>query len=142
MFTQMQANCKTNLLDIRSHINELNFFVPKSTSFRQRLNVSLYSRTKIFVMSAVLIVAAFLATSVDQKIQAQEQRDVNWQQLCTQYGVLVGIHTPCSELAHGTVLTDKGRTGLMCLLGGGILSLVVDPVTLAAIAKAGQGFCP
>jgi uncharacterized membrane protein YkvI len=99
-------------------------------------------KSRIFITSAILIVATFSAASIDQKVQAQEQQDVNWEQLCVQYGILVGIHTPCSELAHGTVLTEKGKTALTCLLGGGILSLVVDPATLAAIAKAGQGVCP
>jgi hypothetical protein len=68
---------------------------------------------------------------------------INWEILCNQYGGLVGITSPCSEFAQGTVLTQKGQTVLVCLLGGAVTLLAtLDPVTKAAIFKAGETFCP
>jgi hypothetical protein len=68
---------------------------------------------------------------------------INWENLCNQYGHLVGIKDPCNEYASGTQLTEKGRTALVCLLGGGITLLAgVDPATKAQIIALGQQYCP
>lgn len=68
---------------------------------------------------------------------------INWENLCNQYGGFVGITSPCSEFADGTVLTQKGQTVLVCLFGGAItLVATLDPVTKAAIYQAGDIFCP
>ena len=48
---------------------------------------------------------------------------IDWENLCNQYGHLVGIKDPCYEYANGTQLTEKGKTALVCLLGGGITLL-------------------
>jgi hypothetical protein len=62
--------------------------------------------------------------------------------VCSQYGGLVGIHTPCNELAHGTYLTEQGKTALVCLLGGGIIALL-NPNLFATIAPYAQiAGCP
>jgi hypothetical protein len=95
---------------------------------------------------AILIVGMLSAESIDQQIvkaQQQQRNEVDWEQLCIQYGRLVGIHTPCSELAHGTFLTEKVKTSLVCLFGGGTLLLLgIDPTTVAMIGKAAPGACP
>jgi hypothetical protein len=69
---------------------------------------------------------------------------INWENLCNQYGNLVGIKEPCSEYADGTQLTEKGRTALVCLLGGGGISILpgLDPATKAAIIELGRQNCP
>jgi hypothetical protein len=69
---------------------------------------------------------------------------VNWEDLCNKYGSLVGIHTPCNQLAHGTQLTQLGRTGLACLFSGGlgILAGVINAGNFAEIKAASQAACP
>jgi hypothetical protein len=68
---------------------------------------------------------------------------INWENLCNQYGHLVGIRDPCDEYANGTQLTEKGRTALVCLLGGGVTLLAgLDPATKAQIIALGQQYCP
>lgn len=95
------------------------------------------------MMSTVLVFGTISATSLDQKVQAQRQNEVNWEQICIQYGGLVGIHTPCNELAHGSFLTERGKTALVCLFGGGTLLLLgADPTTVAMIGKAVRGARP
>jgi hypothetical protein len=70
---------------------------------------------------AILIFGMLSAASIGQQtVKAQrQQNEVDWKQLCIQYGGLVGIHTPCNELAHGSFLTERGKTSLVCLFGGG-----------------------
>jgi hypothetical protein len=68
---------------------------------------------------------------------------INWENLCNQYGHLVGIKDPCYEYASGTQLPEKGKTALVCLLGGGITLLAsLDPATKAEIIALGQQYCP
>jgi hypothetical protein len=68
---------------------------------------------------------------------------IDWENLCNQYGHLVGIKDPCYEYANGTQLTEKGKTALVCLLGGGITLLAgLDPATKAEIIALGQQYCP
>jgi hypothetical protein len=68
---------------------------------------------------------------------------INWEDLCNQYGGLVGITSPCSEFAQGTVLTQRGQTVLVCLFGGALTFLSsLDPATKAAIFEAGKTYCP
>jgi hypothetical protein len=123
--------------------SRIKFFVTPSSMGRQGSNLPLRGKTKFFTAFALLSIVAFSATSMDQRTMAQQRQDVNWEQLCIQYGELVGIHTPCSELAHGTFLTPHGKTALACLFGGGTLLLLgVDPTTVAMIGKAARGACP
>jgi hypothetical protein len=125
-----------NRLDTTPHKNGLNFFVLMRPIYSDR-------ETWIFIMSTVLAFGTISATSLDLKVQAQRQSVVNWEQLCIQYGGLVGIHTPCSELAHGPFLTEQGKGALACLFGGGTLLLLgVDPTTVAIIGKAAREVCP
>jgi hypothetical protein len=74
----------------------------------------------------------------------QQQRSINWEDLCNNYGSLVGVHTPCGDLAHGTQLTQEGKTALVCLFGGalGILSGVINAETIAEIKAISQNVCP
>jgi hypothetical protein len=68
---------------------------------------------------------------------------INWENLCNQYGHLVGIRDPCEEYADGTRLSEKGRTALLCLLGGGVTLLAgLDPATKAQIIALGRQYCP
>ena len=68
---------------------------------------------------------------------------INWEDLCNRYGVLVGITSPWSEFAQGTVLTQRGQTVLVCLLGGALTFLSsLDPATKTAIFEAGKTYCP
>jgi hypothetical protein len=68
---------------------------------------------------------------------------INWENLCNQYGNLVGIKESCSEYADGTQLTEKGETALVCLLGGAVTLLVtLDPATKAEILALGNQYCP
>lgn len=123
--------------------SRINFFVTPSSMARQRSNLPLRRKTKFFTAFALLSIVAFSDTSMDQRTMAQQRQDVNWEQLCTQYGGLVGIHTPCSELAHGTYLTQQGKTALACLFGGRTLLLMgADPATVAAIGKVALEVCP
>jgi hypothetical protein len=39
----------------------------------------------------------------------QRQRDINWEDLCNQYHIIVGLEHDCSDLADGTNLTPKGE---------------------------------
>jgi hypothetical protein len=98
----------------------------------------------ISVVAAVLIVVTLSTASIGQElVGAQQPNEVNWEELCVSYRGLVGIHTPCSELAHGTILTAKGKTALGCLFGGGTLLLLgADPTTVAMISKAAREVCP
>jgi hypothetical protein len=45
------------------------------------------------------------------------QSSTNWEDLCNNYRSLVSIHTPCSDLAHGTQLTQQCKTGLKTVVG-------------------------
>jgi hypothetical protein len=93
---------------------------------------------------AILIVGMLSAASiVQQTVKAQQRQDVDWDQLCIQYGGLINIHTPCSELAHGPSLTERGKPSIVCLFGGGTLHLLgADPTIVAMISKAVRGACP
>lgn len=76
-----------------------------------------------------------------QSALGQQQSQTNWEQLCISYGGLVGIHTPCDQLAHGTELTQHGKIAIYCLMGGGMLTLLgVDQLTLKALANTVR--CP
>jgi len=78
-----------------------------------------------------------------QPSQPRQSGGINWEQLCDQYGGLVGVKSPCNELADGTRLTQKGETALACLLGGGVTLLSgLDPATKSAIFAAGEQYCP
>lgn len=78
-----------------------------------------------------------------QQPPSQGGRGINWEGLCNQYGHLVGIKDPCSEYADGPYLTQKGRTALVCLLGGAITLLAgLDATTKTAIIQAGRTYCP
>jgi hypothetical protein len=95
-------------------------------------------------LPAILIVGMLSAASIGQQtVKAQQRQDVDWEQLCIQYGGLIGIHTPCSELAHGPFLTERGKPSIVFLFGGGTLLLLgADPTIVAMIGKAMRGACP
>lgn len=102
-------------------------------------------KTELISLEAAIFFVVTLSTvAIDQQtVIAQQQNEVNWEQLCISYGGLVGIHTPCSELAHGPSLTERGKTVLACLFGGGTLMLLgVDPTTVTVIGKAAREVCP
>jgi hypothetical protein len=99
--------------------------------------------TGLIPIAVSIAIMVAIATIGQQTVRAQQQNEVNWEQLCISYGVLVGIHTPCSELAHGSILTQKGKSALGCLFGGGTLILLgVDPTTVSMIGKAAREVCP
>jgi hypothetical protein len=76
-------------------------------------------------------------------IRPPQSGGINWENLCNQYGHLVGIKDPCYEYASGTQLPEKGKTALVCLLVGGITLLAsLDPATKAEIIALGQQYCP
>lgn len=78
-----------------------------------------------------------------QPLYPPQSGDINWENLCYQYGHLVGIKEPCYEYANGTQLTEKGKTALVCLLGGGLTLLAtLDPATKAEILALGNQYCP
>jgi hypothetical protein len=76
--------------------------------------------------------------------QGGTSRNINWEQLCLEYGGLLGIHTPCDQLAHGTQLTQQGRTALACLFTGGVgvLTGVINIGNLRTIEAAASTICP
>jgi hypothetical protein len=125
------------------HRSRVKLFVTPSNVARQRSNVPGCKKTKFFTAFALLSIVTFSATSMDQRTLAQQRQDANWEQLCIQYGGLVGIHIPCNELAHGSFLTERSKTALVCLFGGGTLLLLgVDPATVAARGKGAREVCP
>jgi hypothetical protein len=68
---------------------------------------------------------------------------INWENLCLQYYGLLGLKEPCREYADGPYLTQKGRTALVCYLGGAVTLLSgLDPGTKASIIQAGRSYCP
>lgn len=62
-----------------------------------------------------------------------QNNGINWEDLCNSYGRLAGLKQPCSYYAHGTQLTPAGEQALLCLFGGGVLSLINQHV--AAVAR-------
>jgi hypothetical protein len=93
---------------------------------------------------AILIVGILSAASIRQQtVKAHQRQDVLWELLCIQYGGLINIHTPCSELAHGPSLTERGKPSIVRLFGGGMMYLLgADPSIVAMISKAVRGVCP
>jgi hypothetical protein len=75
--------------------------------------------------------------------EPRQSGGINWEDLCYQYGGLIGIKDPYYEYANGTELTEKGRTALVCLLGGAVtLFATLDPATKAEILALGRQYCP
>jgi hypothetical protein len=68
---------------------------------------------------------------------------INWENICNDVEFLLPLKEPCNEYANGTQLTEKGKTALVCLLGGATAILsTLNPMVKEGVMAAGQMYCP